>query len=164
MTSDTGDWERRAAALWEAFDGTPEEEFLARMGALAAERPADDPRAAYELGSAEDSTGHSDRAVPHYRRALELGLPGRLRRECVVQLASSLRNLGQAGESERLLREEREGGSDELDDALDAFRALALVDLGREREAVALLLTALAGHLPRYERSVRNYAREVGGR
>ena len=152
------------AALWEAFDETPEEEFFARMEALAAERPMDDPRAAYELGSAEDSTGHSDRAVPHYRRALELGLSGPKRREAVVQLASSLRNLGEAQESERLLREERKAGSDELDDAVDAFRALALVDLGREREAVALALTALAGHLPRYARSVRNYAEEAGGR
>ena len=163
MTSGTDDWERRVAALWEAFDDLPEEDFLVRMGELTAERPADDPRAAYERGSAQDSTGHSDRAVPAYRRALELGLSGRLRRECVVQMASSLRNLGEAAESERLLREERDAGSDELDDALDAFRALALVDLGREREAVALVLTALAGHLPRYERSVRNYAREVGG-
>jgi tetratricopeptide (TPR) repeat protein len=164
MTQHGDDWDRRVAALWEAFDETPEDEFVARMEALAAERPADDPRAAYERGSAQDSTGHSDRAMPHYRRALELGLSGRLRREAVIQLASSLRNLGEAGESERLLREERAAGSDELDDALDAFRALALVDLGREREAVGVALTALAGHMDRFQRSVRNYAREVGER
>ena len=164
MTSPTDDWQRRVDALWDAFDELPEEEFLARMDALVAERPDDDPRAAYERGSAEDSTGHSDRAVPHYRRALELGLSGAKRREAVIQMASSLRNLGEAAESERLLREERAAGSDELDDAVDAFRALALVDLGREREAVALALTALAGHMDRYQRSVRNYAAEVGER
>ena len=163
MTSGTDDWERRVADLWDAFDELPEADFLERMDALAAERPDDDPRAAYERGSAQDSTGHSDRAIPHYRRALELGLTGRLRRECVIQMASSLRNLGEAHESERLLGEERAAGSDELDDAVDAFRALALIDLGREREAVALLLTALAGHMDRYRRSVRNYAQEVGG-
>ena len=45
-----------------------------------------------------------------------------------------------------------------LDDAVRAFLALALVDAGREREAVAVALTALAPHLPRYQRSVTNYA------
>jgi hypothetical protein len=43
-----------------------------------------------------------------------------------------------------------------------AFLALALVDAGREREAVAHALTALAPHLPRYQRSLANYARELG--
>jgi hypothetical protein len=33
------------------------------------------------------------------------------------------------------------------------------VDLGREREAVSLALTALAPRLPRYQRSLANYAR-----
>ena len=45
-----------------------------------------------------------------------------------------------------------------------AFLALALVDTGREREAVALSLTALARHLPRYNRSLANYAQEIGER
>lgn len=39
------------------------------------------------------------------------------------------------------------------------FLALALVDVGREREAVALALGALAPHLARYQRSMGNYAR-----
>jgi len=82
----------------------------------------------------------------------------------VIQMASSLRNLGQAGESVSLLAAERAAGSDELDDAVAAFLALALVDTGREREAVALSLTALARHLPRYNRSLANYAQEIGER
>ncbi|HSI91874.1 MAG TPA: tetratricopeptide repeat protein [Jiangellaceae bacterium] len=40
-----------------------------------------------------------------------------------------------------------------------AFLALALVGAGREREAVSHALTALVPHLPRYQRSVTNYAR-----
>ena len=39
-----------------------------------------------------------------------------------------------------------------------AFLALALVDLGRERKAVAQSLTALAHYLPRYNRSLARYA------
>jgi Tetratrico peptide repeat len=39
--------------------------------------------------------------------------------------------------------------------------ALALVDVGREREAVSHALTALAPHLPRYQRSLGNYAQSL---
>jgi Flp pilus assembly protein TadD len=106
-----------------------------------------------------DSTGHSDLAVPLYRKALDLGLPSIRQRRAMIQMAGSLRNLGQAAESVRLLTAERAVGSDELDDAVGDFLALALVDLGREREAVTLALTALAPRLPRYQRSLAHYAR-----
>ncbi len=52
-----------------------------------------------------------------------------------------------------------EAGSDHLDDAVRATLALALTDVGREREAVSLAIAALAPHLPRYQRSMANYAR-----
>jgi hypothetical protein len=45
------------------------------------------------------------------------------------------------------------------DDAVRAFLALALIDSGRAPEALCHALTALAPHLPRYQRSVANYAR-----
>jgi hypothetical protein len=53
----------------------------------------------FERASAFDSTGQPELAVARYRRALERGLSGQRRRRAVVQLASSLRNLGQAEES-----------------------------------------------------------------
>jgi tetratricopeptide (TPR) repeat protein len=164
MTDQMTDWEARLAQLWASLDELDEQEFLRRMEALAAERPPDDPVALFERASAQDSTGHSDRAVPLYRHALQRCLEGHRRRRAVIQIASSLRNLGQAGESVSLLAAERAAGSDELDDAVAAFLALALVDTGREREAVALSLTALARHLPRYNRSLANYAQEIGER
>jgi tetratricopeptide (TPR) repeat protein len=154
-------WEGRLAALWESLDALDEEAFLARMDALTAERGDDDAIALFERGAARDSTGHSDLAVPLYRRALELGLEGERRRRAVIQMASSLRNLGEAEESVALLTAERDAGSDALDDAVAVFLALALADVGREREALALALGALAPHLPRYQRSAANYAREL---
>lgn len=152
------DWERRLAELWASIDDLGEEPFLARMEELAAELPSDSAVAAFERAASLDSTGHSDRAAPLYRQALEAGLHGERRRRAVIQLASSLRNVGQAEESVALLTAERDAGSDHLDDAVSAFLALALVDVGRERDAVALALTALAPHLPRYQRSLANYA------
>lgn len=152
-------WERRTAELWAAIDDHSEEDFQARMEKLAAELPPDHPAGIFERAAAFDSTGHSDLAVPLYRKALGLGLTGERRRRAVIQLSSSLRNLGRAQESVALLTAERDAGSDHLDDAVTVFLALALADTGREREAVSIALTALAGHLPRYQRSAANYAR-----
>ena len=155
------EWERRVAQLWASADELDEDEFVARAEALAAELPPDSARAAFERASAQDSTGRSDLAVPLYRQALELGLDAALRRQAVIQMASSLRNLGEASESVALLSAERDAGSDDLDDAVDAFLALALADTGREREALSVALAALAPHLPRYQRSLANYADEL---
>ena len=154
-------WEERLADLWSALDELDEQEFLARIDALTAERGDDDAIALFERGAARDSTGHSDLAVPLYRRALELGLEGERRRRAVIQMASSLSNLGHAVVSVALLTAERDAGSDALDDAVAVFLALALADVGRGREALALALGALAPHLPRYQRSAANYARAL---
>jgi hypothetical protein len=157
----TSDWDERLADLWASIDEHGEEEFVERMDALVAELPAGSAIASYERASAFDSTGHSDRAVRLYRDALERGLGEDRRRQAVIQLASSLRNLGEASESVALLSAERQAGSDDLDDAVDAFLALALVDVGREREAVSVALLALSRHMTRYRRSLSNYALEV---
>jgi tetratricopeptide (TPR) repeat protein len=156
---DETDWERRLADAWATIDERDEADFLALIEKLAAELPPDSGIAAFERACSFDSTGHSDRAVPLYRQALEAGLTGERRRRAVIQLASSLRNLGRPEESVALLTAELDAGSDHLDDAVRAVLALALTDVGREREAVSVAVGALAAHLPRYQRSMANYAR-----
>src|SRR5437899_6411971 len=129
------EWEQRLADLWASIDQLSEQAFLSKMELLVAELPADSAVAAFERAGSFDSTGHSDLAVPLYRKALELGLGGQRRRRAVIQMASSLRNLGQASESVALIMAERERASGDLDDAVSATLALALVDVGCEREA-----------------------------
>ena len=153
------DWDQRVAELWATIDDHSEEDFIARIGELASELPPDNAEALFERGCAFDTTGHSDLAVPLYRQALERGLTGIRRRRAVVQMSSSLRNIGRVSEAVALLTKERSAGSDELDDAVAATLALALADSGREREAVSIALAALAPHLVRYQRSMANYAR-----
>jgi tetratricopeptide (TPR) repeat protein len=153
------DWEQRLADAWASMDQLSEAEFLALIAKLTQELPPDSAIGAFEQAGSYDSTGHPDLAVPLYRQALETGLTGERRRRAVIQMASSLRNLGRPEESVALLTAEMEKGSDHLDDAVRATLALALTDVGREREAVALVIAALAPHLPRYQRSMANYAR-----
>lgn len=146
-------------ALWARFEETEPDAFLRELDDATADlSPAE---SAFERAGGRDSLGREDEAIPLYRAALAAGLdPGR-RRRCTIQLASSLRNVGEVDEAVRLLREERERGSDALDDAVAAFLALALASKGEEREALSLALGALAPHLPRYQRSLAAYAREL---
>ena len=153
------EWEPRIAAAWASIDDLSERDFLMLIEKLVAELPADSPAGIFERAASLDSTGHSDLAVPLYQQALDRGLTGVRRRRAVIQMSSSLRNLGRPEESVTLLTAELDAGSDQLDDAVRAFLALALTDVGREREAVSLALGALAPHLPRYQRSLANYAR-----
>ena len=155
------EWERRLDLLWASLDDRDADEFVAAVGELVGELPPDDAVGLFERASAFDSTGHPDLAVASYRQALEHGLSGQRRRRAVIQLASSLRNLGHAEESVALLTAELDAGPDDLDDAVRAFLALALTNVGRDREAVSVALTALAAHLPRYNRSLAAYAREL---
>ena len=157
----TPDWEERVAAAWATFDERTDDANRVLIESLAAELPADSPVASFERACVFDSTDASDLAVPLYQEALARGLPVGRRRRAVIQLASSLRNIGRADESVALLMEELGAASDELDDAVRAFLALALTDVGREREAVSQALTALGPHLPRYQRSLGAYARAL---
>ena len=161
-------WEDRAAELWASIDSHSEAEFLALVDELVSELPPEHPIGLFERASSLDTTGHSDLAVPLYRSALEIGLTGLRRRRAVIQMSSSIRNLGRPDESVALLRAERDldpgsldGPSRALDDAVTATLALALVDTGNEREAAAIALAALAPHLVRYQRSMSNYARLI---
>ncbi|GAA2060201.1 tetratricopeptide repeat protein [Catenulispora yoronensis] len=156
------DVNRRATALFAAIDDYDEASFFAAIDALAAELPEDDADALFHRASARDSRGHSDRAVPLYARALELGgLTGENRRRAVIQMSSSLRNIGRVEEALANLQRERELGADHLSDALDCVLALCLSSLGRDREGLSLVLVAIAAHLPRYNRAMANYGRAL---
>ncbi|QIJ62242.1 tetratricopeptide repeat protein [Streptomyces sp. JB150] len=158
------DWENRVAATWATFDDYAQDraaDFRALIDALVAELPEGSPDAPFEQACAWDSTGRSDRAVPLYREALARGLTGYKARRAKIQLASSLRNTGHPEEGVELLTPELDAPSDELDDAVRATLALCLSSLGRDREGLSLALGALAAHLPRYQRSMANYARAL---
>ncbi|MFF3738620.1 tetratricopeptide repeat protein [Streptomyces sp. NPDC002566] len=164
MNHDDRAWDDRVAAAWASFDTYGEQDaadFRAVIDALAAELPADSPLGLFERACAWDSTGHSDRAVPLYREALAGGLDGYRGRRAKIQLSSSLRNVGRPEEGVKLLTPELDAPSDELDDAVRATLALCLSSLDRDREGLALVLEALAAHLPRYQRSMANYARAL---
>jgi tetratricopeptide (TPR) repeat protein len=161
MSIEDADWEKQLSDLWADLDMSEENDFIRRMEKLVAMLPPGSAIGLFELGGAYDSTGNPDKAVALYSAALETGLAGERRRRAVIQMSSSIRNLGKPQEAVDLLTAETVATSDELDGAVAATLALALVDVGREREAVSVALTALSKYLPRYNRSMANYAKDL---
>jgi tetratricopeptide (TPR) repeat protein len=163
MNSNQSPWEIRLAEMWTRLDDIDDVTFVEAMRKLTAELPQGNPVALFELGAAYDSTGSPQQAVELYKSALQAGLTGLRRRRAQIQMASSLRNLGNPEQAADILFKELDQPSDELDQAVSAFLALALADLGREREALALSLGALSKYLPRYNRSLARYAEALSG-
>jgi tetratricopeptide (TPR) repeat protein len=152
------DWEQRIAATWNAAATADPDEIVRRIEELVRERPADDPAALFELASAYDSAGREHDAESLYRRALAGDLDDARRAQLAIQFGSTLRNVGRLEESLQVLTDASERGPNPVTgDAATAFRALTLIDLGREREAALNLLRALTPHLPRYHRSLFAY-------
>lgn len=154
-------WDARMESLWAAMDQHSEAAFLQAHALLVDELPDGSAIASFERGGAQDSMGHPEQAISHYRQALALGLDPSRRRQATIQLASSLRNLGQREEAVGLLQRELELPVDALTPAVRAFLALVLTDQGLAREAVALSLEALSTYLPRYNRSLARYAQRL---
>ncbi len=123
-----------------------------------------DARREYEIGSEHDSAGREAEAIPHYERALELGLTDELVPGALLQLGSSLRNVGRLDESLAVLDDGVGRFPDHV--ALRLFRALTLSSAGRDREALVDLLELVRTRLDvpevqRYARSLAYYTGEL---
>jgi predicted Zn-dependent protease len=139
------------------------DEAIAILEPFVAARPRD-AEALYQLGSAHDSAGHEAVAVEPYRRALALGLPPERELACRIQLASTLRNLGQSGEAVDILLAATAANPDHR--AAVMFLALALVSDDQPNAAVHALLELLLtnpGPPEAYSRSLRWYADDLIG-
>ncbi len=161
-------WEHQIAAIWEIADASPEIDLVAAIDALAAAHVdsdgVEDAAALFERASARDRVGLEAEAEKYYRAALALpGLDPYRRSRASIQLASTLRILGQLAESEQLLTAELDrhlepGNPRALHDEARAILALTYVAQGRAVEAAGLALSALSPHLTRYNRSVSRNA------
>ena len=149
-------WDGRVDAWYEThFDESQPAESVARMRELLAQHPDAGALIPFELAGVHDTLGLENEAVPLYRQALAEGLDEAHAARARIQLASTLRNLGQTDEALVLLSVP--SGAD-VDAARRAFLALALHSVGRHDEALRQALEALIPTLPRYGRSLSGYA------
>lgn len=153
-------WDSQFEAVW-ADDELSDVERIERIDRLASVW-GDNAIAIFHRAGARDAAGLEAEAEPLYRRALLLGLDDDHRVQAVVQLASTLRNLGRVHEAVWMLGDEyAKHESSPYRDAVAAFYALALASSGEAARATSIALSALAPHLPLYRRSVAEYAKEL---
>jgi tetratricopeptide (TPR) repeat protein len=156
MTAAIEQWETDVADLWARFDSFDREEGVAAMRELADACPADDGRAAFELAGMYDSMGFEAEAGAEYERALRLGLDEARHAQLAVQYGSTLRNLGRLDEAIAVLRaaptHESTGSAPRI------VLARALHSAGCKDEALRVAIESQIDALPRYQRSMRDYA------
>ncbi|MGN6125801.1 MAG: tetratricopeptide repeat protein [Humibacter sp.] len=154
------DWDSQFEAVW-ADESLTDAGRIERIDRLAGVW-GDNAIALFHRAGARDAAGREEEAEPLYRRALLLGLDDDHRVRAVIQLASTLRNLGRVHEAVWMLGDEHANHpASPYRDAVAAFYALALATSGETRRATSIALTALAPHLPLYRASVANYARDL---
>lgn len=153
------EWEERLDAFWASADDENVEATLGGIAELVAELPDGDPIAKFEIAGAYDSVGQESKAIPLYRVALAAGLEEPRQSYAVVQLASSLRNVGEPSEAVDLLQ--NMSVSQPIDAARAAFLALSLFDAGRPGDALRTALTALVPSLTNYGGAITHYASEL---
>ena len=146
-------------AFWASVDLSDPAAARSAQDAAIEVSGADDARIAYERASLHDSLGEEDAAAPLYRAALAGDLDQALRTQAVIQLASTLRNLGDASGAIALLRSVPQ--DDPLIASARAFLALALFSDDKPAAALRTALKTLAPRLPRYQRAVAAYAGEL---
>ena len=137
------------------------QEAIDHFNQLAAEHP-DNPYVILHLAGAYDSAGHEEEAIAPYRAALAAGLSESEDLRGRIQLASTLRNVGEHEEAVRILTEVCVEHPEHR--AARAFLALALTSAGDAVEAVSQLLDLLLtnpGPFEGYQRSLRWYADDL---
>ena len=110
-----------------------------------------------------DSAGREEEAIGEYRAAFEAGIPDEDLLGAMLGFGSTLRNVGELKESERVLRQAVTRFPDHA--ALRTFLPLTRWELddkgGAWRELVEALFRADAPGMARYERAIRGYSAEL---
>ncbi|MDO9397941.1 MAG: tetratricopeptide repeat protein [Herbiconiux sp.] len=139
-------------------------DLLAAVDRILVSGDVSEARGAFERAGARDFLGLEIDAIPLYREALDKGLTEPERLRCLVQLGSSLRNVGDTEDAVRVLRTARGEARADQEEWVDAFLALALSSHGQPSQALSVALGALAPHLTQYGPAVSRYAEELSQR
>lgn len=159
-------YERAFQLIKQESDASSVEKGLSLLRAEAESRP-NDAKAWFELAGAFDFLGREAEALPHYEKAMALGidlLPVEDRPRLFVQLGSTLRNLKKYDQSKKVLQE----GIDKFPGiaVLKTFLGLTEYSDGNYRKAAKLFLQgSLHGaedrSLQDYGRALKNYSDQI---
>jgi len=123
------------------------------------EQHPENPAVLYEVGGSYDTDGQEDTAAGYYEQALAKGVSGDIRRRCLLQYGSTLRNLERYEDSLAIFAQGRAEFPDS--DSLRVFEALSLHAAGQFHQAFGQLLLLVAERIDSPE-TVR-YAAAIEG-
>ncbi|MCF3652247.1 tetratricopeptide repeat protein [Synoicihabitans lomoniglobus] len=156
-------WKPALDAITGARHGGQIDGVLAQLESLD-ERHPNVAEIAYQLAWTLDSLGREAEALPHYERAISLGLPPNEQSGALIGFGSTLRNLGQTDRAAEVL----ESGARQFPNQPEFAPFLALVrhDQGRHTEALQLALTTLLDTtedpgITAYQRALRHYLSQL---
>jgi tetratricopeptide (TPR) repeat protein len=154
------DWKPELDAIVGARHGGRTEHLLDLLRKLEARHPHV-AEIQYQLAWTLETNEKPAEALPHYEKAVALGLSPNEHSNALIGLATTLRTLGNAARSAEVLRSGQLQFPDNRE--FEVFLALALHDLGQHAEALRLVLTMLADTtedpgLTAYQRAIRHSA------
>lgn len=133
-------WKTRLDAITGARHGGQVTGVLDQLLALDAAHPHV-AEIAYQIAWTLDSQDRGAEALPHYERAIALGLPPNELSGALLGFGSTLRNLGQPNRAAEVLENGRTHFPENRE--FDVFLALVRHDQGRHAEALQLVLNTL---------------------
>jgi tetratricopeptide (TPR) repeat protein len=119
---------------------------------------------AYQLAWTLDSLGREAEALPHYEKAISLGLPPNEQSGALIGMGSTLRSLGELERAADVLISGQHQFPEQPEFA--AFLALVRYDQGRHGEALQLAMETLLDTsddpgITAYQRSLRHYLSQL---
>ncbi len=156
------DWHVAVEKGWELVNDEPK--LIQYFMTLKNQNP-ESSRAHFELANALDFCGREAEAIPHYEEALRFdGLSHEVQAYTMVQLGSSLRNVGRVEEAIDLLVKAEHDYPEHW--AVSLFLALALYSAGRPADALKTAMRATLKHgraedLTRYRGVLTNYIDDI---
>ena len=159
MENEQPAWKPALDAITGARHGGRIEGVLGQLTSLAQAHPHV-AEITYQLAWTLDSLGKEAEALPHYEKAIALGLPPNEQSGALIGLGSTLRNLGELDRAAEVL----ESGALQFPDQpeFEAFLALVRHDQGRKTEALQIAMRTLLDSsddpgITAYQRALRHY-------
>lgn len=132
---------------------------LAHFAALR-ERYPDNARVWLHSAFLFDRLGREAEAIPHYERALELGLRGKDARDAYVCLASSLRNVDRQADGMAFVRQAMHRFPRDV--VVELFYALLAIDLEETAAALPVICRGLLRESS--DPDLERYRKTIGGK
>lgn len=156
-------WKPALDAVTGARHGGQTEGILDQLKHLAAQFPHV-AEISYQLAWTLESLGREADALPHYERAIALGLPPNEQSGALIGLGSALRSLGELKRAGDVLTSGQRQFPDQPEFA--AFLALVRHDQGRHLEALRLSMETLLDTsedpgITAHQRTLRHHLNEL---